>query len=81
MLHQNITLKLNKAFLHEVKVYSVQQNKSLSRLMVEALKTFLYQSQGYSKAQSKALSHMKKGLKLGGGPYFSSRNELHRRNG
>lgn len=80
-MYQNVTLKLDKGLLHQAKLYATQEKSSLSRLMVEALRTFLGRAQGYEKARKKAVSRLKKGWKLGGGPYWASRSELHERHG
>ena len=80
-MHQNVTLKLDKDLLREAKVYAAEAGKSLSRLMVEALRNFIGKASGYEKAHKKALAFLHKGLKLGGGPYSRSRDELHSRHG
>lgn len=76
-MHQNVTLKLDKDLLREAKLYATGAGKSLSRLMVEALGAFIGKPSAYEKARKKALAFLHKGLKLGGGPYYASREELH----
>ncbi len=80
-MQQNITLKLDKSLLQQAKIQASQQRTSVSALMVEALRSLLKRSQGYDKAYKKALTYLKKGFKMGGAPYFSSRDELHQRHG
>lgn len=80
-MHQNVTLKLDKELLRKAKVFATREGTSLSRLMVEALKSFIKRIEGYSSAQRKALQYLNKGLKLGGGSYYLSRENLHHRHG
>ncbi|MBI4373321.1 MAG: hypothetical protein HY542_00435 [Deltaproteobacteria bacterium] len=80
-MHQNVTLKLDKELLREAKVYATEAGKSLSRLMVDALRALIGKASAYEKAHKKALSFLHKGFKLGGGPYYGSREELHSRHG
>ena len=80
-MYQNVTLKLNKSLLRDAKSYAAKKGASLSGLMVEALGLLVQQSQDYERAKKSALSALKKGFKLGGGPYYSSRGELHERHG
>lgn len=76
---QNVTLKLDRALLREAKVYATRKKTSLSQLMMMALKVFIGKQAGYEKAKKRAIAYLKKGLQLGGGPYYPSREELHRR--
>lgn len=80
-LHQNITLKMDKNLLQKAKVFAAGRKTSLSRLMMETLRDKITQSEGYQRAQKGALALLKKGFKLGGGPYYASRDELHSRHG
>lgn len=76
---QNVTLKLDRALLREAKVYATQKKTSLSQLMMMALKAFIGRQGGYEKAKKKAMAALKKGFQLGGGSYYSSREDLHQR--
>lgn len=76
---QNVTLKLDRDLLRKAKVYAVQKRTSLSGLMTTALKTVVGGEEGFEKARRRALLRLKKGLKMGGGPYYTSRDELHQR--
>ena len=78
-MYQNVTLKLDKSLLFKAKVAATQKKSSLSGLMVEALKSFLNQQGTYESAQKKAMNKLRKGYKLGGGSYYSSRDMLHDR--
>ena len=80
-MHQNVTLKLDKELLHEAKIYATEAGKSLSRLMVEALHALIRRSSAYEKAHKRALAFLHRGLKLGGSPYYQSREDLHSRHG
>lgn len=78
-MYQNVTLKLDKQLLHRAKIFAIHQKKSLSGLMLYALQSLMDQAGGYAKSKKKALGRLKKGFQLGGGPYFSSRQDLHQR--
>jgi hypothetical protein len=80
-MQQNITLKIERHLLQHAKSYASRQNTSLSALMKNLLEKFLAEKEGYEKAKKKALALMKKRFNLGGGPYYSSRDELHERHG
>ena len=78
-MHQNVTLKLDTVLLRKAKIYATKEGSSLSRLMTKALGQIVGSTEKYEKAKGKALSLLKKGFRLGGGPYYSSRDELHHR--
>ncbi len=72
---------MDKNFLRKAKVFAAIRKTSLSQLMMETLKEKVTKSEGYQRAQRGALALLKKGFELGGGPYYTSREELHRRHG
>lgn len=78
-MNQNITLKLDKELILKAKIFATKNKTSLSRLMVTALKEYVSGPDDYQKAHRKALSLLKKGISLGGGPYYSDRSQLHER--
>lgn len=78
-MYQNVTLKLDTNLLREIKIYAIKRGTSLSRLMVDALTNMAQQAKNYEKAKKAALLCLQKGYKLGGGPYYLSRQELHQR--
>lgn len=78
-MNQNVTLKLDKELILKAKILATKNRTSLSRLMVTALKKYVGTPEEYQKARRKALSLLKKGVNLGGGPYYSDRSQLHER--
>lgn len=78
-MQQNVTLKLDKQLLRSARFFAMREKKSLSRLMTEALSQIVRRSSQYERSREKALLLLRKGWKMGGGPYTSSREELHQR--
>jgi len=79
-MHQNVTLKLDKGLLREAKAHAAHEGKSLSGLMVEALRFLLKKGCGYEKAHRRALTMLNKGWALGG-VTAANRAGLHERTG
>lgn len=76
-MNQNLTLSLNQELLKRVKVVAAKKNKSISNLVRDFFQKLVKEEGVYVKAQKKALDHLKNGIKLGGGPYYKTRDELH----
>lgn len=80
-MYQNVTLKLDQRLLRRAKIVATQEGTSLTQLMVRALQGLLGISSEYTRAKKHALAALKKGWRLGGGPYYRARADLHTRHG
>jgi predicted transcriptional regulator len=59
---QNVTLSVPKALLKRAKLVAVEQEKSLSRLLVEALEEKVKQKSDYAAARDRALEQLERGI-------------------
>jgi predicted transcriptional regulator len=77
---QNVTLALPKALLRKVKHLAVEKEKSISRLLVEALEELVRHNDAYEEARVRALESLNEPRDLGtAGKITWTRDELHER--
>ena len=74
----NITLKLDKALLKEVRILAAEKDTSISALLSAFLQKLLRERDQFQAARASALRRMKKGYNLGFTP-AKSRDELYER--
>ncbi len=74
---QNVTLSVSKVLLKRAKLLAVSEDKSLSRLLTEALEEKINQKESYATARDRALEKLERGVFNGFKPV--SREELHER--
>jgi len=74
----NITLKLDKALLREIKILAAEQDSSISKLLTEKLEEIVRKRKGYEAARKRAIARMRNARDLGWTPP-KSRDELHER--
>lgn len=74
----NITLKLDRNLLREVKILAAEKDTSISALLTVQLETIVRDRGGYEEAKKRALARMRKGLDIGWNPP-TSRDELYER--
>ena len=80
MRKQNVTLSLPKDLLKEAKIVAIMKDKSLSRLLTEALEAIVLQDQNYQKAKNKHQKILRKKYSLGTkGRLNFTRDEIHKR--
>ena len=73
----NITLRLDRDLLREIRILAAEQDTSISALVADRLRHAVNHKKLRSVAKMKSLSRMKKGYDLGFTPL--SRDELHER--
>jgi len=61
----NITLRLDKALLREVKILAAEQDRSLSGFLIEKLKEIVRERKGYESARKRAIARMRNARDLG----------------
>ena len=74
----NITLKLDRALLREVRVLAAEEDTSISAILAEHLQEIVKKRGGCEEARKRAIARMRKGYNLGFKPP-KSRDELHER--
>ena len=74
----NITLKLDKTLLREVKILAAEKDSSISKLLTEKLEEIVRERKGYEAARKRAIERMRNAKDLGLTPP-ASRDELHER--
>ena len=74
----NITLKLDRVLLREVRVLAAEEDTSISAILAEHLQEIVKKRGGYEEAKKRAIARMRKGYNLGFKPP-KSRDELHER--
>jgi hypothetical protein len=80
MEKQNVTLSLPKSLLQEAKILAIRREKSLSKLLVEALEDIVRRDQEYERSKQRHRVILKKGFDLGTrGNIKVKREELHER--
>ena len=80
MKKQNVTLSLPKDLLKEPKIIAIKQDKSLSRLLTDALEAIVQHDQQYQKARVKHQKMLRKGFSMGTrGQLKITRDEIHER--
>lgn len=78
MMHQNVTLKLEKRLIRKAKMLAAQQGTSISSLLTQYLETILQEADAYELARQRALRLLDRAWRLGG-RIPASRDELHER--
>ena len=63
---KNITLRIEENLLRTCRHFAVEEDKSLSRWVVDQLKQIASHHDTYSLAKKRALKRMEKGFSLGG---------------
>jgi predicted transcriptional regulator len=77
---QNVTLVVPKALLRKVKHLAVEKEKSISRLLVEALEEIVRHNDAYEQAYQRWRESVEHPRDLGtGGKITWTRDELHER--
>jgi hypothetical protein len=77
---QNVTLVVPKSLLRKVKHLAVEKEKSISRLLLEALEEMVRHNDAYEEARVRALESLSQPRDLGtGGKITWTRDELHER--
>jgi hypothetical protein len=80
MENRNVTLSIPRDIFKEAKLMAVQNDTSISGLMVVALTKYIRDWDGYNRAKERSLRLLKTGLNLGtGGKATWTRDELHER--
>ena len=80
MEKQIVTLSIPKDILQKARIIAIEQNKSLSGLLIEALTDIVVQSDQYQVAKERHLNWMEEAADLGTqGNITWSRQELHDR--
>ena len=74
----NITLKLDRALLREIRILAAEQGTSISALLAARLEEIVRQRKTYDRARQRALARLRKGLNIQWTPP-RSRDELHER--
>ena len=71
----NITLKLDRDLLREVRVLAAEKDTSISALLTVHLQEIVRNRGGYDRARNRAIARMRRGYNLGFAPP-NSRDEL-----
>ncbi len=74
----NITLKLDRNLLREIKILAAERDSSVSGLLTEKLEEMVRHRKGYEAAARRAIARMRNAKDLGL-MRLSSRDELHER--
>ena len=74
----NITLKLDRALLKEIKIIAAKRDTSISNLLNVQIEEFVKKQGGFEERKRRAVERMRKGFDLGFTP-AKSRDELHER--
>lgn len=74
----NITLKLDKSLLREIRVLAAEEGTSISALLAARLEQIVRERKTYERARKRALARLREGLDLQWTPP-RSRDELHER--
>jgi hypothetical protein len=74
----NITLKLDKSLLREIRVLAAEEGTSISALLAARLEQIVRDRKTYERARKRALARLREGLDLQWTPP-GSRDELHER--
>lgn len=73
----NLTIKLDKALLRQVRILAAEQDTSISALVSAKLEEAVRQRNEYSQAKQRALAALENGFDLGGS--VPTREEIHER--
>ncbi|MGH9714717.1 MAG: CopG family transcriptional regulator [Candidatus Acidiferrales bacterium] len=74
----NVTLKLDRAILREVRILAAEEGSSISALLAAKLEEIVRERKAYDKARRRALARLREGFHLGWTPP-ASRSEVHER--
>ena len=74
----NITLKLDRELLREIRILAAEEHTSISALLASHLSEIVRERKRYDRARSRALARLREGFDIGWKPP-RSRDELHRR--
>ena len=74
----NVTLKLDRDLLREVRIMAAEKDTSISALLTVHLQKIVKNRGGYEEAKNRVVARMRKGYDLGFTPP-KSRDELHER--
>jgi len=74
----NVTLKLDRDLLREVRIMAAENDTSISALLTVHLQEIVKNRGGYEEAKNRAIARMRKGWNLGW-QKPKSRDELHER--
>ena len=77
-MKSNITLKIDKALLKEVKILAAERGTSISAMLSGQLAKLVNNTRAYDLAKKRALTRLRKGMELHWTPP-RSRDELHER--
>ena len=77
-MKSNITLKLDKALLREVRILAAEEGTSISALLAARLEQIVRERKTYERARRRALARLRRGLDLHWTPP-GSRDELYER--
>jgi predicted transcriptional regulator len=73
----NLTIKLDKALLRQVRILAAEQDTSISALVASKLEEAVRARTDYNQAKQSALAALENGLDLGGS--VPTREEIHER--
>jgi hypothetical protein len=74
----NITLKLGRELLREIKILAAKENTSISALVTTHIGEIVKKRKGSERARARALARLREGYDLGFAP-VKSRDELYER--
>jgi len=74
----NITLKLDRELLREIRILAAEEHTSISALLASHLTAMVRERKSYDRARSRALARLQEGFDIDW-KSARSRDELHRR--
>jgi hypothetical protein len=77
-MKSNVTLKLDRDLLREVRILAAEENTSISALLAARLEQIVRERKTYDRARKRALARLREGLEI----HWQrprSRDELHER--
>ena len=77
-MKSNITLKLDRDRLREIRIVAAEEGTSISALLAARLEQIVRERKTYDRARKRALARLHEGLEIGWGRP-RSRDELHKR--
>jgi hypothetical protein len=76
---RNLTIQLDDGTLSKARVQAAKRGRSMTRYLADLIDEDVRRDDDYEQVMREALADLEKGFHLGGGPYYSSRDELHER--